>query len=331
MRFRHLVGLGMLCFSAPGFTAAESPDCITGPDNLITVGDCLARQLNRADVDLNEAYQKILAMLSDGGKQRSDLTETRQALVEAQRAWIAFRDSDCLAVEAVMPGDPALESRNTLCLLTRTQQRIKQLNEWMGYPALAAAGRNDAMFMASDAPIAGQPLDHWLQAYWQWSRSFTPDKPPSGDSTGSLCAIRQNQPVFFLTGSNDGLPVMRRCRIPRNKPLLIPVLNSLAQNVDRRPDVCPGLVASVQKANRQAEGLFVSVDDTPVPVSRIQEVESGCFSLDDTVDEVHGMAAGAGHWVVLAPLPPGQHTVKFSGTYAHDGFSQNVEYRLTVE
>ena len=59
MRFRHLVGLGMLCFSAPGFTAAQSPDCITGPDNLITVGDCLARQLNRADVDLNEAYQNM--------------------------------------------------------------------------------------------------------------------------------------------------------------------------------------------------------------------------------------------------------------------------------
>ena len=43
------------------------------------------------------------------------------------------------------------------------------------------------------------------------------------------------------------------------------------------------------------------------------------------------MAAGAGQWVVLAPLQPGQHTVKFSGTYTYDGFNQNVEYLLMVE
>jgi hypothetical protein len=43
------------------------------------------------------------------------------------------------------------------------------------------------------------------------------------------------------------------------------------------------------------------------------------------------MAASAGHWVVLAPLQPGHHTVKFSGNYTYDGFSQNVEYLLTVE
>ena len=331
MRIRHLVGLGVLWFSASDFTRAETPDCITGPDNLITIGGCLSQQLNRADVELNETYQKVLAMLSDGAKQRSDLTTTRQELVEAQRAWVAFRDQDCLAVGSVMPGDPALESRNTLCLLTRTQQRVNELKEWTEYAALTAVAGNGAMFLASGAPIAGQPLAHWLQAYWQWARSFTPDKAPSRDSTGSLCAIRQNQPVFFLTGSHDPAPITRRCRIPRNKPLLIPVLNSLAQNINRRPDVCPGLVASARTANRQAEGLFVSVDDTPVPASQIQEAESGCFSLDDTVDEVHGMAAGAGHWVVLAPLRPGQHTVKFSGTYAYDGFSQNVEYRLTVE
>ena len=331
MRIRHLFGLGVLCFSASGLTRAETPDCITGPDSLVTIGDCLSQQLNRADVDLNETYQMVLAMLSDGAKQRSDLTTTRQELVEAQRAWVAFRDRDCLAVGSVIPGDPALESRNTLCLITRTRQRVKELKAWTEYPPLTVIAGNGAMFLASDAPIAGQPLSHWLQAYWQWARSFTPDKAPGRDSTGSLCAIRQNQSVFFLTGSHDSAPIIRRCRIPRNKPLLVPVLNSLAQNIYRRPDVCPGLIASVRTANGQAEGLSVSVDDIPVPASQIQEAESGCFSLDDTVDEVHGMAAGAGHWVVLAPLHPGQHTVKFSGTYAYDGFTQNVEYRLTVE
>lgn len=329
MRIGQLVGFGVLCFSASGLTRAETQVCIMGPDQTITTGECLSQQLNRADVDLNESYQRVLGLLSDGAPQRPDLAATRQAFVEAQRAWIAFRNQDCLAVGSIHPGDPALQ--NTLCLLKRTLERVKELNEWTESSALAAAARNDAMFLASGTPIAGQPLAHWLQAYWQWARSFAADKAPSGDTTGSLCAIRQNQPVFFLSGSDDRLPVIRRCRIPRNKPLLIPVLISLAQNINRIPDVCTQLIASVRTANREAEGLFASVDDVPVPAGRIQEAESGCFPLDDAVSAIHGMAAGAGYWVVLAPLQPGQHTVKFSGLYAYNGFSQNVEYRLTVE
>ncbi|MEO8278745.1 MAG: hypothetical protein ABI564_03565 [Ideonella sp.] len=84
-------------------------------------------------------------------------------------------------------------------------------------------------------------------------------------------------------------------------------------------------------ANRSAERLIVKVDDAPLPTSAVQLAESGCFELEDTVSGVHGMAAGAGYWVVLAPMEAGKHTVHFSGIYAYDGFSQDVRYELTVE
>ena len=103
-----LVCAGILSLFVSDFAGAATPECIAGPDNSITVSDCLSQLLNRADVELNETYQRVLGMLSDGATQRTDLSATRVRFVRSQRAWIAFRDQDCLAVGSALPRDPAL-------------------------------------------------------------------------------------------------------------------------------------------------------------------------------------------------------------------------------
>jgi len=322
-------GVVALYLCASFVTSAVASDCITGPDNQMTISSCFPQLFNRADIELNETYQTVLLRLSEGARQQPGLAATRESLIRAQRAWVAFRDQDCAAVATTVAGDPAIESRNTMCLVTRTEQRVTELQKWASL--LTVAPRRVVTTVDSSKPIAGQPLAHWLQAYWHWARSFAPDKQPSIDSTGSLCGVRQNQPVFFLSGSDDSRPTERRCSVPRNQHVLIPVLISLAQNIYLRQDVCPNLEALVREANRSAERLIVNVDDAPLPASAVQLAESGCFALEDAVHGVHGTAAGGGYWVVLAPMESGQHTVHFSGLYTHDGFSQDVRYELYVE
>jgi uncharacterized protein YecT (DUF1311 family) len=332
MGFTQNIALAALCAIAVGQADAATQECIADAGNRLTVGGCMSQVLNRADVELNEIYQRLLNKAgTDTGPQIDNSRSWRRQLVEAQRAWVTFRDKECRAVRSALPQDPAIDSRNTLCLLEHTQRRVEQLQEWMRHREEFASHLDDSAFMDTREPVVGRPLDYWLQAYWRWARSFAPDKKPSADSSGSLCAVRQNQSVFFLTGSADSRHVSRECHLPRDKPVLVPVLNSLAQDTRNAADACLDVVIAAGKANRQARDLAASLDGQAIPSQQIREAGSGCFILDDSTQQLRGAAAGAGYWFMLAPLPPGLHTLKFSGAYDYDGFSQDVEYRLIVE
>lgn len=42
-------------------------------------------------------------------------------------------------------------------------------------------------------------------------------------------------------------------------------------------------------------------------------------------------SAGDGVYLLLAPLPPGEHTLHFGGAYAQGSFSLDVTYHITVD
>src|SRR4051812_48620605 len=73
----------------------------------------------RADADLNETYQSILAKLRD--------PESKQKLRETQRAWVTSRDAAAAGAAKTDGGSVALTLRyETMTHLTR--ERIKELN-----------------------------------------------------------------------------------------------------------------------------------------------------------------------------------------------------------
>ena len=47
--------------------------------------DCIGAETKRQDARLNKVYKDVMAQMDEGGKKR---------LLEAQRAWIKFRDAD---------------------------------------------------------------------------------------------------------------------------------------------------------------------------------------------------------------------------------------------
>jgi uncharacterized protein YecT (DUF1311 family) len=84
--------------------------------------DCAETELTYQEGRLNRAYKALLADLDD---------LDRRAAVEAQRAWLAFRDKDC-AARAGRFGPDAGPSTESTCRMESTAYRAQQIEDWYG-------------------------------------------------------------------------------------------------------------------------------------------------------------------------------------------------------
>jgi uncharacterized protein YecT (DUF1311 family) len=79
--------------------------------------DCISAELKRQDALLNENYRKLMASLS---------AKRKNALLEAQRAWLKFRDTNCDFYYDPDGGSAARVDANE-CLLNTTTDRAQEL------------------------------------------------------------------------------------------------------------------------------------------------------------------------------------------------------------
>jgi len=82
--------------------------------------DCADAEYAYQDGRLNQAYRELLAAI-----ERDD----KQATVEAQRAWLSFRDKDCVARAGRFGSDAGPTTQST-CLMESTAHRAQQLEDW---------------------------------------------------------------------------------------------------------------------------------------------------------------------------------------------------------
>ncbi|MFC4207792.1 lysozyme inhibitor LprI family protein [Vreelandella malpeensis] len=100
--------------------AGESETSCDDATTQANMNRCAGQAYQTADSDLNEAYQTLIEPLEG---------DARQALVTAQRAWIAFRDAECdYAAQGVAGGSAEPMVRNQ-CLTTLTRERTRTLDE----------------------------------------------------------------------------------------------------------------------------------------------------------------------------------------------------------
>jgi uncharacterized protein YecT (DUF1311 family) len=79
--------------------------------------NCMLAETRRQDVRLNENFKKLISELG---------TERKKALVEAQRAWIKFRDTNC-GFYADPEGGSAARMAANECILNSIVDRAKEL------------------------------------------------------------------------------------------------------------------------------------------------------------------------------------------------------------
>lgn len=94
--------------------------------------------------------------------------------------------------------------------------------------------------------------------------------------------------------------------------------------------------------NDTALGLYVEIDGIVIPKTMIHRLASpDCFNLAAGVSAQQNPvevwpAAADGYWVMLKPLPKGEHRVVFSAQYnrpdgAFGQMAQDIEYELRIE
>lgn len=120
-------GLALVLAALPMAAAAQDIDC----DNAMAQQEmnwCAEQDWLAADAELNAVWPMARAAMKeiDAGLP-ADMRGADKALLEAQRAWLAFRDAECAAAGWPMRGGTAERLLIYGCLYTLTQQRTADL------------------------------------------------------------------------------------------------------------------------------------------------------------------------------------------------------------
>jgi hypothetical protein len=154
---------------------------------------------------------------------------------------------------------------------------------------------------------------------------------PLPDLTGERCTVGQHGRLSFLVGDSVRAgPITRNCRVPRDTALLIPIVNH-------------GYFARGQTAVvRPQPTLSLKVDGKSVGNLRNHFVWSEFFTVQLPTDNLLGASVSvvpqlllrpscdAGYYVILYPLRPGNHVVKWTTTTTPASPAQNITYHLSI-
>ena len=112
-------------------TQAPAADPCKTQDNTIEINECGKIELAKKDKELNAAYQALIKRLAPSDKSDdTNYTEIKKQLVEAQRNWIKYRDTDCSAKYTLYEQGTIRGIVHLSCLKAKTEQRTKELMEW---------------------------------------------------------------------------------------------------------------------------------------------------------------------------------------------------------
>lgn len=219
----------------------------------------------------------------------------------------------------------------------------------------------------------GQTYGEWSAAWWQWASSIPVDESPlfnNGDVT-----VGQSGKVWFLSGTfvsttsevGEDLFVdatdIRTETIPTGKALFFPIVNAeqsaFEAGIEVNPETGP---TPEQQAQLQQdaelfadtivpESLYVTINGRSLNIQDQFRVQSpSVFEIELPEDNFLGAPAGTdyafadGYFVMLAPLPEGEHTLQWGGraeiplldpegnpTGGTLFFTLDVTYNLTVD
>lgn len=107
-----------------GAQAQSAADCLA-PQAQQLMNACAYKEYEAADAALNEAWASATAFAEAIGKQ--------EVLLEAQRAWLAYRDAACTAQSSPYEGGSIQPLVYATCLRTLTEQRTIMLLDFHAY------------------------------------------------------------------------------------------------------------------------------------------------------------------------------------------------------
>jgi hypothetical protein len=203
-------------------------------------------------------------------------------------------------------------------------------------PSLGA--NTQATVLPPNHDAYGMSYSQWSARWWQWATSMSLDNHPLADTAD--CSRGQFGKVWFLGGSFTPTGGKRLCTVPKGKALFFPIVNVDCSSLETgdfyggtpwaRRACAMGIVDHVVDMATEIDG---------VPVENLTTYRATSPNLVFAVaprDNVLGVDAGTGelvadgYYLMVAPLPKGQHTIHFKGTFSQWGVTVEETYTLTV-
>jgi hypothetical protein len=191
----------------------------------------------------------------------------------------------------------------------------------------------------------GASYGEWGARWWQWAFSFPAADVPFFNTGGPVdLSAGQSGHVWFLAGANGGLTSPRTGVVPSGTALFFPLANYLNDypcppEFHFEPDPGETLEHFLQRTGNDAvpdlTDLFAKIDGVPLSDLASYRVTSALFTFtadpaliafDPCITGTEQFGVTVGYWLLLAPLPPGLHTVHFGSPT----WGQDVTYQITV-
>ena len=225
--------------------------------------------------------------------------------------------------------------------------------------ALAQGGNSNPGIAPPNSKPYGLSYGQWGAEWWKWVLGIPAAENPLLDETGEFAAVDQVGPVWFLAGTlGDPLehPV-RTVSVPAGKALFFPLVSfvywapddlPLAIEVAELLGLDPAELSDEELLRVLANFSLLELSELTLKVDGVEIqglqryfADSPGFTVedDDLLDDFgfppdgHGLFVTAGFWIMLAPLPVGEHTIHFTETIADSPLGpsvQNVTYNITV-
>jgi hypothetical protein len=210
----------------------------------------------------------------------------------------------------------------------------------LGSPAWADPdGRGERAFAVTER-VQGKTYPQWARAFFQWAYGIRKDRNPITDQTGEFAAEGQAGPVWFLAGNLGGKTV-RKVSIPANKPVFFPIVYSFPHPDTVTDDEAMQLRAKAL-ADRVTE-MEAGLDNRPIEDVKQYRVATGTFLLTFPArrsQTVHPALVGTqklaanGYWIMLRPLPAGDHTLRIKGKVGPADaplYEEDITYHMAIK
>jgi len=206
----------------------------------------------------------------------------------------------------------------------------------------ASADRSPSPLYPAGTALPGTALPQLSARWWQWAVAF----PGVRDSTGAYCADGQEDSAWFLAGAFNPTRLERTCTVSHDRPLFFPLAMAAFWPSRNEPAAsCADSLKESRLPDDPALEPFAELDGAPLAAP--QELRAHRVTTADCFDAYARLPAGAslpgrghpastdGYWLLLHPLSPGPHTLRFGARYtAINGqvlLVQDTTYHLVVE
>ena len=194
----------------------------------------------------------------------------------------------------------------------------------------------------------GKTYGAWGAEWWKWVLSIPAAQNPITDPTGEFGSLNQSGPVWFLAGTY-GTTAERTITIPQGKGIFFPIFNYFNDYPCPEPPpfqpvpgqtleafLAEGAAAFVNNATTlavQVDGLELADPFRYRAASSLVTFTAhpSQVALDPCITPGQPQVGVAdGYWIMLHPLPKGEHTIHILSTVDAWGFRLDVTYHVTV-